>query len=253
MAEHRLNALLFSNPCNPTGALVRGDALDQYVQVARASGCWLLLDEFYSHFVFDDDDAPGAGPVSAAAYVDDVERDPVVIVDGLTKNHRYPGLRVGWVVGPADVVDAVARTASAIDGGPPTVVQRLAISALEPIRADQETHALRQVFARKRKLMLEALTEMGIEVPVTGNGTFYLWGRVDKLPPSLRSAEVFFRAGLQKKVMTVPGRYFDVNPGQLRPVPHIDDAWVRFSFGPPEANMLMGLERLKQMIQRASS
>lgn len=248
VVEHRLNALLMSNPCNPTGALVRGAALDQYVQVACNMNCWLLLDEFYSHFVFEDDHRPGHGPVSAAEYVGDVERDPVVIVDGLTKNHRYPGMRIGWVVGPTDVVNAVARTASAIDGGPPTIMQRLAVAALERERADRETDAVREVFARKRKLMLDALVGMGIEVPVSGNGTFYLWGKLDKLPQPLHSADAFFRAALERKVMTVPGKYFDVNPGQARPTPYIGDSWVRFSFGPPEANMLMGLERLRTMI-----
>lgn len=251
IAQERLGALLLSNPNNPTGAVLRGDALEQYVATARDTGCWLLLDEFYSHFIFEDDHAPADKPVSAAVFVNDVEKDPVVIVDGLTKNHRYPGLRVGWVVGPTEVVDTISRAASAIDGGPPTVVQRLALAAMDPARVDQETSALRTVFAKKRHIMLEGLTEMGVEIPSAGNGTFYLWGRVNKLPRPLQTADAFFTEGLKRRVITVPGKFFDVNPGKVRSTEHIDASWVRFSYGPPESNLRMGLERLHDMVVNA--
>ncbi len=251
IAREQFDALLWSNPNNPTGAVVRGEALAQYVAAARNTDCWMLLDEFYSHFVFEDGHAPADKPVSAAEFVEDVERDPVVIVDGLTKNHRYPGLRVGWVVGPTEVIDMISRAASAIDGGPPTIVQRLAVQALQSDRADQETSALRQMFARKRRIMLDALTDMGVEIPCPGNGTFYLWGRVHRLPAPLNTADTFFTEGLKRKVMTVPGRFFDVNPGKQRATEYIDASWVRFSFGPPEPNLRMGLERLGDMVNSA--
>ena len=248
----RLDAFLLSNPRNPTGTLVAGESLKAYVETARRTGCWLLLDEFYSHFVFEDDGSASSGAVSAASFVEDVDQDPVVLVDGLTKNHRYPGWRIGWVVGPREVVDAVARAASAIDGGPPTVMQRLAVQALQPERSDRETTAMRRGFALKRKEMLEALTGMGIEIPFAGNGTFYLWGKVDRLPASMNTADKFFRAALRAKVMTVPGQCFDVNPGKSRSEEFIDDTWMRFSFGPQIANMRLGLERMRKMIAAAT-
>ena len=96
---HALRALLLSNPGNPTGCVIAGGELRALVDGARARGCTLILDEFYSHFIYTPAGAPGAGPVSAAAYVGDVERDKVIIIDGLTKNHRYPGWRVGWALG----------------------------------------------------------------------------------------------------------------------------------------------------------
>src|SRR6516162_87354 len=94
-----LSALLLSNPCNPTGKLVQGEELSRWVDLARELDCVLLFDEFYSHYVWSG--RPGQLPVeSAARYVKDVDRDPVVIFDGLTKNWRYPGWRCTWTVGP---------------------------------------------------------------------------------------------------------------------------------------------------------
>ena len=116
--KHGLGAFVLSNPCNPTGVVVQGKALESYVAIAREHAMTLLLDEFYAHFIYQRDGLPGEGPVSAAAYVDDVNEDPVVLIDGLTKSFRYPGWRIAWALGPAAVIETLGRAASSIDGGP---------------------------------------------------------------------------------------------------------------------------------------
>lgn len=247
--SQHLGAFLLSNPCNPTGQVLQGEELRQYVEIARDSGCALLLDEFYSHFIYDSSGGAAPGPVSAAAYVADVNHDPVMLVDGLTKNFRYPGWRIGWVVGPATAIEQITRAASAIDGGPSTLAQRAALPLLEPARADQETRAVRDVFARKHRLMRDALLGLGVRIPHAPRGTFYIWGDISGLKPPFNDAEALFRAALQKKVMVVPGRYFDVNPGQDRVPDAAYGQWVRFSFGPPEANVRLGLERLASLLR----
>ncbi|MEM9492983.1 MAG: pyridoxal phosphate-dependent aminotransferase, partial [Myxococcota bacterium] len=88
-----LSALLLSNPCNPTGKTVGGDDLAEWVGLARQLDCTLIADEFYSHYIWRPDLVAMGGVSSAARYVEDVDRDPVVILDGLTKNWRYPGWR----------------------------------------------------------------------------------------------------------------------------------------------------------------
>ncbi len=247
--EHELRAHVFSNPCNPTGRVVRGDDLDAYVQIARDAQCLLVSDEFYSHFVYDGPGQPAAGPVSSAAFVDDPEEDPVLIIDGLTKSFRYPGWRVGWALGPQSLVEALGRTASAIDGGPGRPIQRAALQVLEPEQAGAETTALRDGFCKKRDVMVERLRGMGVRVPRASDATFYVWACLDDLPEPLRDADAFFHEALRRKVMTVPGRFFDVNPGNERKGPSRFRTWVRFSFGPPMDNMTMGLDRLEQMIR----
>ncbi len=248
---HHLGAYLVSNPCNPTGQVLEETELERYLEVARTQGCTLLLDEFYSHFIYSADGTAGERPVSAARVVGDVDRDPVLIVDGLTKNFRYPGWRIGWIVGPRDVVEQVARAASAIDGGPPVATQRAALEVLAPERADQETRAVRSIFARKRHIMLEALRRLGVRVPCASRGTFYLWGDISRLPPPLNDADAFFRAALERRVMVVPGRFFDVNPTADRPPDPVYQSWVRFSFGPPEDNVRLGLARLEDLLRSA--
>jgi len=243
-----IEAFVFSNPCNPTGSVISEEELSDYVAIARETGMTLVLDEFYSHFIYEPDGTPGAGPVSAAAHVEDLENEPVLLIDGLTKSFRYPGWRVGWAVGPAAMIDTLGRAASAIDGGPGQPIQRAALEVLKPERADAESTALRQVFARKRNLMTSRLAEMGIRCCPEPQGTFYCWASLEKLPPPLNDGQAFFEEALKYKVITVPGRFFDVNPGGLRTGPSPFRMWTRFSFGPPEDNVREGLDRLERMI-----
>jgi aspartate/methionine/tyrosine aminotransferase len=92
---------------------------------------------------------------------------------------------------------------------------------------------------------------MGIRCARPSEGTFYVWASLEGLKPPLCDADVFFRRALERKVMTVPGRFFDVNPRKQRAGASPLAAWTRFSFGPPEANVRMGLERLEEMIANA--
>ena len=252
--EHGLRAFVLSNPCNPTGNVVDGDELAGYVRLARERGLALLSDEFYSHFHYaprpDGRVAPADGPVSAARFVDDVDRDPVLIFDGLTKSFRYPGWRVGWTVGPPEMIETMARTGSAIDGGPSRIAQRAAIEVLAPERADQETRAVRVAFAAKRDRMVERLERMGVRFAAKPRGTFYCWGSLAGLPAPFDSGVELFERALEERVMTVPGEFFDVDPGRRRrgasPLRH----WMRFSFGPSRDNLELGLDRLEAMLAR---
>ncbi len=250
MARENLTAFLISNPCNPTGKVLRGDDLCRYVMASKQADCTLILDEFYSHFIYDGDE-PGQGPVSGAAFVDDVEEDAVLLIDGLTKSFRYPGWRVGWAVGPREMVQTLGRAASAIDGGPGMPIQRAAIEVLQPERADQETKALRDVFSEKKNEMCRRLRGMGIRLAAESEATFYAWGTLADLPAPLNDTETFFRRALERKVLTVPGHFFDVNPGGVRPGPSPFTDWMRFSFGPPQDNMRLGLTRLEEMVAEA--
>jgi len=246
-AAGTLDSFLISNPCNPTGHVIQGSELASYCETARREGCTLIMDEFYSHFIYEGEQ-PGSGPVSSAEFVDDPDTDPILVIDGLTKSFRYPGWRVGWVLGPPEMVETLGRAASAIDGGPSRVSQRMALGALEPSYADQETGALRGVFVRKRNMMVERLTKMGMRC-LPGAATFYVWACVEDLPEPLNDGMGLFWAALDKRVMTVPGEFFDVNPGGGRSGESPFRQWVRFSFGPPHDNVDLGLTRLEGLFR----
>ncbi len=243
-----LGALLVSNPCNPSGKLVRGDELAGWVEAARELDCTLLLDEFYSHYVWVD--TPGPLPVeSAARYVEDVNRDPVVIVDGLTKNWRYPGWRVSWTVGPRAVIDAVSSAGSFLDGGGSRAMQRAAIAMLGQAHVEAETLAISRHFRSKRDTLLARLSKLGVTTDLAPEGTFYVWGRLDALPPPLDDGLAFFRAGLDRQLVTVPGMFFDVNPGKRRNAEHSRfRRYTRFSFGPSLETLTEACDRIEEMV-----
>ena len=248
-----LAALLLSNPCNPTGKHIRGDELARWVALSRELDCSLLMDEFYSHYLWSD--GAGAGsPIaveSAARYVEDVDRDPVIVFDGLTKNWRYPGWRVTWTIGPKRVIEAVASAGSFLDGGGSKPLQRAAIPLLDDAHVAAETNAIQAAFRAKRDLLIAGLARLGIGIDVPPDGTFYVWGKVDKLPPPLDDGMGFFRAALEKQVIAVPGEFFDVNPGKRRSQRASRfRRHVRFSFGPAMDNLETALARLETLIKR---
>lgn len=243
-----LSALLLSNPCNPTGKAIGGRELESWVKLARELDCTMLFDEFYSHYVWNP--PPGTLPVeSAARFVEDVNRDPIVLFDGLTKNWRYPGWRITWTVGPRPVIDAVASAGSFLDGGGGRPIQRAALPLLEPAAVEAETKAIHQVFRDKRDLMLSRLQRLGVRVDRAPDGTFYVWGNVSQLPGKLSDGMGFFRAALDKKVIVVPGEFFDVNPGKRRSARASRfRQYVRFSFGPAKATLETALGRLEELV-----
>jgi N-succinyldiaminopimelate aminotransferase len=241
-----LSALLLSNPANPTGKVVGGTELEAWVHLGRSLDCALLIDEFYAHYVW-------AAPVaarSAAAYVRDVNKDPVVLFDGLTKNWRYPGWRVTWTVGPKSVIDAVSSAGSFLDGGGSKPLQRAAIALFDPLHVERELMAIHAAFRPKRERLLEGLRALGVRVDPAPEGTFYVWGDLSGLPPPLCEGMAFFRAALEHQVITVPGEFFDVNPGKRRRgrVSRFKNH-ARFSFGPSMDVLERALERLGTLVR----
>jgi len=253
-----LGALLLSNPCNPTGKTVQGDQLAAWTSAARSLGSALLIDEFYSHYVWTGPEvaaakARGEAPiVTAARYVEDVDRDPVVIFDGLTKNWRYPGFRVSWILGPKHVIESAASAGSFLDGGGSAPMQRAAIPLLEEKLVLDETSAIHETFAPKRDCLLRRLREVGVRFDAEPEGTFYAWGDLRDLPPSLRHGDDFFQAALDRKVITVPGHFFDINPGKRRMGrPSRFRHHVRFSFGPGLSVLEEAMDRIAAMVREA--
>jgi N-succinyldiaminopimelate aminotransferase len=160
MMGRGLGAILLSNPCNPTGKVVGGDELAAGSQVARELDCTLLSTSSTRTTSGATDARPGPME-SAARYVEDVDRDPVVIFDGLTKNWRYPGWRMTWTIAPKSVIDAsrapaasstAAAQAHAARGRPCSPTYR---DVPRPRRSTK-------TFSEKRELMLLGARELGV-------------------------------------------------------------------------------------------
>jgi len=243
-----LGAILVSNPCNPTGKIISGRHLRSWVKVGRDTGCSLIMDEFYSSYIWEG--VPSGETLSCSTYINDVNKDSVLIVNGLGKNQRYPGWRIGWVIGPKDVIKSINSAGSFLDGGAPRPIQRAAVPLLSPESVTQETESIQREFRQKRQVMMDGLRKIGVTFDCEPGGSFYLWGNVSALPDGLNTGMDFFKACLERKVIAVPGEFFDVNPGKrMKNAGSRFKNYLRFSYGPDMNTIKKGLSRLEDMIR----
>ena len=233
-----------SNPCNPTGQVLLGDDLRDFVAIGKETGCVQIYDEFYSHYIYH----PDFNSVSAASHVEDVNQDPVVVVDGLTKNWRYPGLRLSWTIGPEDIIEKISSAGSFLDGGAAHPIQEAAIPLLQRSVADSQAEAIQRHFSEKRAFMRKRLQDLGFVIPGDGQGSFYCFASMENLKGFADGMELFERL-IQEKVICVPGEFFDVNPGRRRQhIPSRLKGFIRFSYGPEMQSLEKGLDRIEKVL-----
>lgn len=260
-----ISVALLSNPCNPTGQSLEGENLKEYVNIARENNTMLIMDEFYSHYYYDgknidpedggvDDDTNWPKTVSSSLYINDVNKDPVIIVNGLTKNWRCPGFRVSWIVAPASIVNMISSAGSFLDGGANHPLQRLALPLLDLNFIRQDMWALQRHFKAKRNYLLKELTGLGIKIKWTPQATFYIWGDLSDLPSPLNDSLVFLEECVRSKIICVPGVFFDVNPGNIRNVKKSKCiSNVRFSYGPSMDKLMLGMKNMKEVVTHWST
>ncbi|KAJ5544953.1 Pyridoxal phosphate-dependent transferase major region subdomain 2 [Penicillium sp. DV-2018c] len=247
--------LLTSNPRNPTGHFVPKDELAEIQDLCRDRAT-LILDEFYGGYNYTTD-CDGT-TISGAANVIDVDKDDVLLIDGLTKRFRLPGWRIAWIVGPKEFITALGSAGSYLDGGANVPFQEAAIPMLEPSLVHQEMKALQLHFKEKRDYVLKRLYDIGFRVQDVPDATFYIWLDLTTLDPPLPpQANIsdglnFFNALLKEKVIVVPGIFFDLNPAKRRdlfdsPCHH----FVRLSYGPKMEVLEMGLDGIERVIKQA--
>lgn len=231
---------------NPTGQYVGGEDLKTLVRMGDRRTT-IVLDEFYSWYMYGKE----GESLSGAAYVDDVNKDSLVIIDGLTKGFRLPGWRVCWVLGPKHLISAISQSGSFLDGGASHPLQMAAIPLLDPKRVQQDKIALQRCFKGKRDFMLKRLEEMGLPVKIPPQATFYIWLDLSSLPSPLNEGLTFFEELLKEKAICVPGLFFDVNPQHRRnlmesPCHH----FVRLSFGPKMEVLERGMNAIERVLEK---
>jgi aspartate/methionine/tyrosine aminotransferase len=189
--------------------------------------------------------------VSITEFVDDVNKDPIIIIDGLTKNFRLPGWRICWVVGPKSVVSSMQSAGSFLEGGANHPLQLAAIPLLDPAKYKIEAAALQKHFRAKRDFVLKRLEEIGFNIHVKPDATFYVWLDLKALNHPVDAGLNFFEECLKEKVILVPGIFFDINPSHRRelfesPCHH----FVRLSFGPPMDELTRGLDGIERVVKK---
>jgi aspartate/methionine/tyrosine aminotransferase len=210
----KTKALLYCSPSNPTGAVYPPDQVKAIGEWAVEHGIWVVADEIYEHLTYD-----GAEAVSMPVVVPDLA-DQCVIVNGVAKTYAMTGWRVGWLIGPTDIVAAAANLQSHATSNVSNVAQKAALAAVTgDLSAVEE---MGRAFDVRRKTMVRMLNEIpGVECP-TPQGAFYCYPSVQALlgkelrgrtpQTSAELAEVILD---EAEVAVVPGEAFGA-PGCFR-------------------------------------
>jgi aspartate/methionine/tyrosine aminotransferase len=210
----RTKLLLFCSPSNPTGAVYPPEAVAAIGQWAVENGIWVITDEIYEHLVYD-----GAIAASMPVLVPDLA-DRCVVLNGVAKTYAMTGWRVGWMIGPLDVIKGAANLQSHLSSNVCNVAQ---VAALAAVSGDLEAVAeMRTAFDRRRRTMVRMLGEIdGVTCP-DPLGAFYCYPSVKGVlgrelrgrtpTSSVELAEVILD---EAEVAVVPGEAFGT-PGYLR-------------------------------------
>ncbi|ONH67982.1 Aspartate aminotransferase [Cyberlindnera fabianii] len=242
-----VSAILTSNPRNPTGQAMTPTELKELHDLCR-NKCLLIMDEFYSRYYYDGELGES---ISSASEVEDVNKDPVLIIDGLTKFFRLPGWRVSWIIGPKEYINALSSAGSYLDGGTNYPFQEAAVPYLNPDLVKRETIALQRHFKSKRDYCIDRLTKMGFQFKVKPNSTFYIWVDLSHLPGKLSNCLGFFHEALHEDVIVVPGIFFDLNPLSFRELSDSEMySYIRISYGPELDSLVKGMDRIETILRR---
>ncbi|CAM8647905.1 COG0436 Aspartate/tyrosine/aromatic aminotransferase [Acidimicrobiia bacterium] len=232
-------ALVFVSPSNPTGAVYPADEVKAIGEWALAHGIWVITDEIYEHLTFGDNKF-----TSILALVPGLA-DTCVILNGVAKTYAMTGWRVGWMIGPADLIKSATNLQSHSTSNVANVSQRAAIAALEGGLGCVDE--MRTAFARRAELihgLLNAIPGVTCMVP---QGAFYafpsfegLLGRNFEGVVPTTTAELCEVILDQAKVALVPGEAFAA-PG-----------YVRISFAVSDADITEGIGRIADLVANAS-
>jgi aspartate aminotransferase len=231
--------LLFVSPNNPTGALCTPEEVRAVGEWAAEHGLWVVTDEIYEHLVY------GGRTFSSIPVQVPELAERCVVINGVAKTYAMTGWRVGWIVAPPDLAQALANLQSHACGNVANVAQAAALAALSgDLRAVEE---MRTVFDRRRRTMHRMLNEIPGVSCVEPEGAFYAFPSVrgllgkrlgDRVVHS--SLDVAEAAIEEVKVAMVPGEAFGA-PGYLR-----------LSYAVSDEAMEEGVSRLATLFGRAA-
>lgn len=236
----KTKALLFCSPSNPTGSVYPPDQVRAIGEWALKHGIWIISDEIYEHLLYD-----GATAPSLAVVVPEIA-EQIIILNGVAKTYAMTGWRVGWMIGPKDVIKAATNLQSHLSSNVSNISQRAAIAALTGDLSAVEK--MGEAFDRRRKLIVGLLNEIpGIQCPVP-SGAFYVYPSVKgllgktirgKTPhTSAQLAAIFLE---EVEVAAVPGEAFGPS------------GYLRFSYALGDEDIVEGIGRIKKLINEISN
>jgi aspartate/methionine/tyrosine aminotransferase len=235
----RSKVLLFCSPSNPTGAVHTPEQVREIGRWAAEHGLWVVTDEIYEHLVYG-----GAQFASIPVEVPELA-DRCVVLNGVAKTYAMTGWRVGWLIGPPDVVKAAANLQSHSTSNVANVSQRAALAAVTGDLSAVER--MRTAFDRRRQLMVRMLLEIpGVSCPEP-LGAFYAYPSVvEVLGKQIRgrrprtSAELAELILAEAEVAVVPGEAFGPS------------GYLRLSYALGDDDLVEGVSRIGKLLGEAT-
>src|SRR6476646_5308141 len=235
----RTKVLLFCSPSNPTGAVYPPDQVAAIGRWAAANGIWVITDEIYEHLVYG-----GAQHVSMPVVAPEIA-DRCIVVNGVAKTYAMTGWRVGWMIGPKDVIKAASNLQSHLTSNVCNVAQQAALTAVTgPLDAVAQ---MREAFDRRRQLivgLLDAIPHVNCPEPL---GAFYAYpsvtGLIGRSFDGVRPASSGELATLildKAEVAVVSGEAFGT-PG-----------YFRLSYALSDEDLVTGVTRMGEFLSTAA-
>jgi aspartate aminotransferase len=231
----RTKVLVFVSPSNPTGAVYPPEDVEAIGTWAAERGLWVITDEIYEHLVY------GDATFSSIAVKAPELRERCIIVNGVAKTYAMTGWRVGWMIGPADVIAAANSLQSHATSNVANVSQAAAVAALTGDLSDVEM--MREAFDRRRMTMHKLLNEIPGISCYEPEGAFYCFPSVEGvLGREVRGRVAHDDAALaeiileETKVAIVPGGGFG-GPG-----------YARLSYALGDDDLVEGITRIAELL-----
>jgi aspartate aminotransferase len=229
-------ALLFVSPSNPTGAVYPPADVEAIGRWALEHGVWVVTDEIYEHLTF------GEHRFSSIPALVPELADTCVVINGVAKTYAMTGWRVGWMIGPPDVVAAATNLQSHATSNVTNIAQRAALAA---VTGDLNAVAtMRATFERRGATMHDLLSSIPGVRCLAPQGAFYcfpsfadLLGRTIAGRTPTSSLELCELALDEAKVAMVPGEAFGA-PG-----------YARMAFALGDEDLVEGVERLAKLLR----
>jgi len=228
VAAHRkspLKGVIVASPANPTGTMLRADALENLIRAAEAEGICVISDEIYHGLDY-------AFAAETAAKVS----DRCVVINSFSKYFCMTGWRVGWMVLPEPLVRTVDRLAGNLTISVPTLAQIAAEAAFD---GRDEMEAVKHGYENNRKILIEGLPKAGLDHFLPVDGAFYLYANIARFSDdSLAFAKrMLDEAG----VAATPGIDFDPREGKH---------FLRFCYAQSAPEMREAMDRIKYWLRR---
>ena len=227
----RTKAVIINTPCNPTGSVLPREELEKIADSALKKGIYIIFDECYEKLTYD-----GVKHFSLASL--EKAKEVALIVNSLSKAYAMPGWRIGFALGPEEVISAVIKLQSHSTSAPCSISQKAAVEALNG--GQDFLKGMLTEYARRRDYMVEALNSIPGISCYKPQGAFYIFPNITRLLESenINSSADFARQLVsQERVAVVPGSAFG------------KEGYLRLSFATSIEIIQESMKRMREFIK----